>query len=291
MALAGSFISGVDQGVLALLGSKSTQALLRLIPFVDLILVCVCLGVAIHCGTHRLHLPVAGRLCGIMQQVLFTIALNTLLSNASVKRDPSLTCANLLGVYMLTRVFLPNGALPETAQYLVVFNLSTALQGFNAAGLAVAWAFAFVPHAFPWVGHDLSGLAQLVTVETFTSWLRGWLATGLLLPTTLILLYLCAPFIQAFPPLKRLYRFAVFAVSNDPQLLIVPAWLLGFALWGLWQLEADQVSRTLAALAGVNVGVLALLDSMQFAMDNDPAPTLLALLITIRILDDLSPAR
>lgn len=287
MTWAGSLATGVDQGVLALLGSKSSQALLRLIPHAELILVCVSLGVAIHCHIAPLRLPLAGRVCGIMEQVLFTIALNTLLSGAAVRRDPILTCGNLLSVFILTSVFLPHGALPETAQYLVVFNLSTALQGFGSAGLAIAWAFAFAPRAFPLVGQDLAALAQLVTVETCAAWLRSWLPHGLLLPTTLILLYLCAPFIQVFPPLQRLYRFAVFAVSNDPQLLLVPAWLLAFALWGLWQLEADQVSKAFAALAGVNVAVLAVLDAMRFAMDNDPAPTLLALLIAVRILDDV----
>lgn len=289
MTWAGSLATGVDQGVLALLGSKSSQALLKLIPHTDLILVCASLGMTVHAIPSRL--PLAGRVSGIMGQVLFTVALNTVLASAAVERDTPLTCANLLSVFILTSVLLPHGALPETAQYLVVYNLSTALQGFKATGLAVAWAFAFVPRVFPLVRHDLANLAQLVTVETFASWLRAWLPRGLLLPTTLVLLYLCAPFIRAFPPLQRLYRFAVFAVSNDPQLLLVPVWLIAFGLWGLWQLEPDQVSRAFAALAGVNVGVLALLDSMRFAMDNDPAPTLLSLLIAVRVWDEVAGRR
>lgn len=285
MTWTGSLATGVDQGVLALLGSKSSRALLRLIPHSDLILVCASLGLAVHAIPARL--PIAGRVSGIMGQVLFTVALNTVLASVSVERDTPLTCANLLSVFILTSVLLPHGALPETAQYLVVYNLSTALQGFKAAGLAVAWAFAFVPRVLPLIRQDLAALAQLVTVETGAAWLRVWLPRGLLLPTTLVLLYLCAPFIAAFPPLQRLYRFAVFAVSNDPQLLPVPAWLIAVALWGLWQLEPDPVSKAFAALAGVNVAVLALLDGMRFAMDNDPAPTLLALLIAVRIWDEV----
>ena len=110
----------------------------------------------------------------------------------------------------------------------------------------------------------------------------------MLLPTTLILLYLCAPFLGVFPPLQRIYRFAVFAVSNDPQLITTPAWLIAAALWALWQLEPDPVSKVLAARAGTSVGVVALLDAMNFAMDNDPAPTLLGLLIVLRIWEGVS---
>ena len=286
MTWVGSLATGIDQSVLALLGSKSSQALLRIIPHIDLILVCVSLGIVMHAVPARL--PLSGRVSGIMGQVVLTVALNTLLASASVERDIPLTCANLLSVYILTSVFLPRGALPETAQYLVVFNLSSSLQGFKDTGLAVAWAFAFVPSAFPaLLRGDMVSLAQLVTVETWSAWLRAWLPRGLLLPTALILLYLCAPFVNAFPPLQRLYRFAVFAVSNDPHFLLVPAWLVALALWGLWQLEPDAVSKAFAALAGVNVAVVALLDAMRFATDNDPAPTLIALLIIIRILDDV----
>lgn len=287
MTLIGSLATGVDQGVLALLGSKSSQALLRLIPHVDLILVCVSLGAVMH--AIPAHLPLARRVSSILGQVLFTVALDTSLSSVSVERSVPLTCANLISIFLLTSVFLPHGALPETAQYLVVFNLSTAIQGFHGSGLAVAWAFAFIPRAIPaLLGEDLVSLAQLVTVETWASWLRVWLPRGLLLPTTLVLLYLCAPFVQAFPPLQRLYRFAVFAVTNDPHFLLVPAWLVAVALWGLWQLEPDEVSKSFAARAGVNLGIVALLDAMRFAMDNDPAPTLMALLITIRIWDSVT---
>lgn len=288
MTWAGSLATGVDQSVLALLGSKSSQALLRVIPHLDLVLVCASLGAVMRAVPA--HLPLTGRVSGILGQVLFTVGLNTLLSSASVERDVPLTCANLISVFILSSVFIPHGALPETAQYLVVFNLSTALQGFKTSGLAVAWAFAFAPRAFPalLVRGDLVSLAQLVTVETCAAWLRAWLPRGLLLPTTLVLLYLCAPFVGVFPPLQRLYRFAVFAVTNDPQFLLVPVWLITLALWGLWQLEPDRVSRAFAALAGANTGVLALLDALRFAMDNDPAPTLLALLITIRIWDGVT---
>jgi hypothetical protein len=44
--------------------------------------------------------------------------------------------------------------------------------------------------------------------------------------------------------------------------------------------------RWLAAVAGINIGVLALLDAMRFAMDADPAPTLLALLVSVQILEE-----
>ena len=285
MSLGSSFAAGVDQGILTLLGSKTSVSLLKIVPHTELLLLCSGLIACLKSVSSKL--PIFGRISGVMAQVLNTIALNTLLSGATVEGDVPLTCANLLSIFFLTGGLMPHGSFPETAQYLVVYNLSTALEGFKAAGLSVAWAFAFVSHVMP-VKQDVVQLAQLVTTETVAAWLRAWLPPELLLPTTLILLYLCAPFLSVFPPLQRIYRFAVFAVSNDPQLITTPAWLIAAALWALWQLEPDPVSKVLAARAGTSVGVVALLDAMNFAMDNDPAPTLLGLLIVLRIWEGVS---
>jgi hypothetical protein len=63
---------------------------------------------------------------------------------------------------------------------------------------------------------------------------------------------------------------------------------VGSALWALWLADPDRIGRTFAATAGANVAVLVLLDSTQFAMDNDPAPVLIGLLVTIRILESQS---
>jgi hypothetical protein len=41
-------IAGLEQNVVALLGSRSSQALLRLMPHADLALACVALVVALH---------------------------------------------------------------------------------------------------------------------------------------------------------------------------------------------------------------------------------------------------
>ena len=58
--------------------------------------------------------------------------------------------------------------------------------------------------------YNVAALAQLVTVDTFTSWLKALLPRGALLPSTLLLLYLTVPFAVQFPLLTRLYRFVVF---------------------------------------------------------------------------------
>ena len=286
MSWGGAFTTGLDQGVVTLLGSKTSVTLLKIVPHTELLLLCCGLIACLKAVSSGV--PVIGRVSGVMAQVLNTIALNTLLSSATVQGDVPLTCANLLSIFFLTGVLVPHGSLPETAQYLVVYNLSAALQGFRVAGLSLAWALAFTSHVMP-VRQDLVQLAQLITTETVAAGLRSWLPPGLLLPTTLLLLYLCASFISVFPPLQRLYRFAVFAVSNDPQLLTIPAWLIAAALWALWQLEPDPVSKAWAAMAGANVGVIALLDAVNFTMNNDPAPTLLGLLIVLRIWEGVSP--
>ena len=62
-----------------------------------------------------------------------------------------------------------------------------------------------------------------------------------------------------------------------------PTWLVAAGLWALWLAEPDPVSKRLAAIAGRSVAVLAVLDAMRFAMDNDPAPLLIALLVAIQI--------
>jgi hypothetical protein len=38
-------------------------------------------------------------------------------------------------------------------------------------------------------------------------------------------------------------------------------------------------------VAGVNIAVLVVLDALRFATDNDPFPTLIALLTAVRILE------
>lgn len=277
-----SIVTGLDQGIVALLGSKSTQTLLRFTPAGELVLLCAGLMVAtraVPSGT-----PLMGRVSATMTQIFYTIALNAVLGAVVVPGDPGVSCVNLLGVFFLGASVGQEGA-SVTAQYLLVSNLSTALQGFGEGALALAWALAFVPHAMGW-DSSLAQLAQLVTVETFSSWSMRIIPQSFLLPSTIVLLYLLAPFTERFPALNRMYRFAVFAVSREMRLHAIPPWMLAAALWALWNVEPDPVSRRFAAVAGGTVGVLVLMDAMQFAMDNDPAPTLVALLISIQLFEE-----
>lgn len=215
-------------------------------------------------------------------QVLATIALNTGLTAAVVPGDSPLTCVNLLGVFFLGMAVRQEDA-GLTAQYLLVANLSNELRT-SPDALGIAWALVTVPAALG-VGADVVQLAQLVTVETYMGFLRSVLPKGGLLASTLLLLYLTAPFVEQFPTLARMNRFAVFAVSNDPQLHGVSPWTVAACLWGLWQADPEPTGRAFAAAAGANVAVLAVLDALRYAMDNDPAPVLVALLVGIRILE------
>lgn len=283
-SLPSSLILGLEQNIVALLGSKGSTAFLSFLPHEDLIIVCCALGIVTR-KAFPPKTPLLSRVSGIMEGVLTTLALNTLLSYVTVPRDTAATCANLLMVFFLSSVLMPSNSLSDTSQYLLVYNLSLALRGFKEAGLAIAWSLAFTPHAVPVVGPDVANLARLVSVETMANWLRQWLPASLLLPTTLVLLYLCAPFARDFPPLQRLFRFAVFAVTNDKQIGGVPHWLLVTALWVVSRIDPDPVGRAFAIMAGANVGVTVVLDTMQFAMEKDPGATLIAMLVTIRILE------
>jgi hypothetical protein len=218
-----------------------------------------------------------------MRQILSTIALNTTLCAVVVDNDSALTSLNLLGVFFFGSSLQQETA-GGTAQYLLISNLSTALQGFKGAALAVAWTIALVPTALC-MDSDLSELAQLVTVDTFTTWFKELLPRGTLLPSTLLLLYLIVPISREFPVLTRLYRFAVFSVANDPQVHAIPSWITAIGLWIMWLKDPDPIGRMFAAMAGANVAVLVVLDAMKVPMDNDPAPVLMAVLVTFRILE------
>jgi hypothetical protein len=273
-----AMVVGLEQGVVALLSSKSTQALLRFVPAAELALSCASL-VAVLQSVPR-QAVVAGRVSRLVSRVLATIALNTVLQSVARAPDAGIAAVNLLSVFFLSGVLDPDGAMATTAQFLLVSTLSDALQASDA--LSGAWALAFLPG----LPEDVAVLAQLVSVETFSTWLRGWMPPSLLLPSAALLLYLCAPFTAEFPTLGRLYRFAVFAFSEDAHFSALPAWLIAAGLWALYRMEPDSVSRRLASAAGVNVAVLAVLDATRFALDNDPAPTLLGLLVAIRILEE-----
>ena len=276
---------GLEQGVLALLSSKSTKALLSHVPHAsDLVLACCALTAILRALPPRT--AVAGRVSGIMTQVLFTIALNTVLEWVGTGTDVAIASAGLLAAYFAAQSLDVDGQIASTAQYLLVARLSETMRPYDRGEmLAVAWVLAF-PARSKILPPDAAQLAQLVTAESLSAWLRGWFPPSLLLPSTAVLLYLCAPFVDAFPALQRVYRFAVFAFTADTQLSLVPTWLLGAALWALWQVEADPVSRRLAAIAGSNAAVLVTLDAMRFTMDADPAPTLLALLVAVQILEE-----
>jgi hypothetical protein len=277
-----SLVMGLEQGIIALLGSKSTGALLRLVPASDLILACFALITVLHAVPETL--PVFGKVSTLISHVLSTVALNTLLQWVSTGSDPPLACFNLLAVFFLAESLTPGAELTLTAQYLLVASLSTSLRAFgHGEVLPVAWAISAVPESY--LPKDLTALAQLVTVESLSAGLQDWLPASLLLPSTVIVLYLFAPFMEKFPALGRLYRFAVFAISTDVNFATVPPWLVGAGLWGLWQVEPDPVSKRLAAVAGSNLVVLTLLDAMRFAVDNDPALILVTLLVSIRILE------
>ena len=272
---------GLEQGALALLGSRSSRALLRLVTHAELILACCALQVVTEAMPRGV--PVLGRVSSLMAQVLGTVALNAALDAVAVPKDPALTAANLLGIFFLGTATGQDDA-SVTAQYLLVARLSEELQDSSASLLGAAWALATVP-ALLGVGDDLVQLARLVTVETLLGFLRAHLVVaGGLLAASLLLLYLIAPFADEFPVLKRLNRFAVFAVSNDPRLHGVAPWIIAVALWGLWQADPEPAGRAFAVSAGSNVAVLATLDALAYVMDNDPAPVLVALLIGLQIL-------
>jgi hypothetical protein len=281
-SIPGSIVVGLEQGVLALLGSKSSRALVSLTPHADLVL----LSCALYCILQAVPewMPVAGRVSSIMANVFYTIGLNTLFDSVVMPGDTGLTCINLLGIFVMGSALDPNNSMTVTSQYLLVSTLSNALRGFREEGVLIACVLAFLPRALS-SGELFAGLAQLVAVDTFSTWLRGGLPRETLLLSTLVFLYLFAPFITEFPPLGRLYRFAVFAISNDSQLHSLSPWMLAVSMWILWQLEPDPVSKSLAAVAGANLGVLVLMDAMQFAMDNDPALILVSLLLIVRVLE------
>jgi hypothetical protein len=275
---------GLEQGLNALISSKATHAIVALTSSpTDAVLVCLSLAVLHRAFSQRQ--PVLWRLADITDRVLFSIALNTVLHWVSSERDILLLATSLLAIHSWAQALDRDGQISTTAQYLLVARLSALMDGLHRTDvLAAAWVLAFAPTGY--FSPDIAALAQLVTVESLNTWLQGWFPRSLLMPSTALVLYLCAPFIDEFPTLQRVYRFAVFALTSEAQLAGLPPWLLTVALWGAWRIDAEPVSRRLLAIAGTNLATLTVLDASRFAMDDDPVPTLIGAFLLIKILEE-----
>jgi len=271
-------VAGLDSGLVALLSSKSTDALLKHAGHEDLLLFCLSLTAVFRAVPAAWH--VVGRISVEMTQVLLSIAYNTVLQWVASSQDTGLAAVLLLTVYFWGEALDYGGKISTTAEYLLVSTLASRLRGH---ALLLAWALAFAPPTV--IPASLSSMAQLLTTETLTNFLAHWMPRSLLLLSTVLLLYLCAPFAKVLPFVSRLYRFSVFALSNDANLAGMPSWLIAAGLWAVWQVEVDPVGKRLLLVAGVNIAVLVVLDALRFATDNDPFPTLIALLTAVRILE------
>ena len=276
--------ASLDHNIVSLLASKTTQALLRVIPASELVLICSALTAISHAVPSKMQ--VMGRVSSLMTQILFSVALSTSLQWIADTQDTPLAATALLAVFFWGGALDPDGQLSVTSQYLLVDTLTSKFKGDNTL-LMASWAVAFAPHRL--VPQDAACLAQLVTTETLSTGLMQWMPRTTLLAATVVLLHLCAPFIPEFPALSRIYRFAVFALSNDQSVAAVPAWIVAAALWAVWSLENDPVIKRMTSVAGTSFAVLTCLDALRFATDNDPVPTLLALIFTVRILQEDEP--
>jgi len=278
--------TGVEQGVVALLGTKSSEELLRLIPHEDVLLMSIALTTVVSALSSSDSLSSVKVVSSLLYQVLSTVTLDTLLGYVTIPDDPITTCFNLLCVFFAG--YASQRSEPSmAAQYVLVSNITAAIRAFQDEALAIAWALSVIPATLGIATGNLNALMQLVTVETFMGWIRAALPQETLLPAALLLLYLTAPFVAQYPVLRRMYRFAVFAVTNDHVVHTVPPWLVAVGFWGAWVVDTrpSSAGKTFAANAAANVGVIAVLDAARFALDNDPAPTLISILIAFQILD------
>lgn len=278
-------MTGVEQGVVALLGTKSSEELLVLVPQGDLLLITTALAVLTSSKSVPGGTPLVGRVSSLVHQIFQTITLNTLLSVVSVQHDPITTCFNLLAVFFFGSA-IQQDEIGLASQYVLVARLVDVIQVFRDEALAIAWAISAIPNTLGVTGGLLS-LAQLTTVDTFLGRLKGVLPTETLLPAALLLLYLTAPFVAEYPLLRRMYRFAVFAVTNDQQVHVLPLWVIVVGCWIAWLVDTrhTSVGKTFAANTAANVGVVAVLDSARFVLDNDPALALISILVAFQILE------
>lgn len=278
--------TGVEQGVVALLGTKSSEELLLLISHEDVLLMSAAFTAIVYTWSSRDSLSSIGVVSSLLYQVMSTVTLNTLLGYVTVPGDSITTCFNLLCVFFAGYA-LHQGEPSMAAQYVLVANVTAAIQAYQDEALAIAWTLSVVPVALGVTTGSLHSLTQLVTVETFMGWIRAALPQDTLLPAALLLLYLTAPFVAQYPVLRRMYRFAVFAVTNDQVVHAVPPWLVAIFFWCAWFMDSrpSSAGKTFAANAAANVGVVAILDAARFVLDNDPVPTLLSILIAFQIIE------
>lgn len=271
-------ISELDRGLVALLSSKSSEALLRFAGGEQVVFFCISLTALFRAVPSNWH--VIGRISVEMTQTLLSIAYNIVLQEVASSLDAGLDSVILLAVYFWSDALDPTAWFSTTAEYLLVSVLAGKLQG---QALLLAWAIAFIPRQL--IPSNVTSIAQLLVTQTLTDFLALWMPRSLLVLSTVIMLYLCAPFTEILPVIHRLYRFSVFALFNDSNLLGVPSWLIAAVLWAIWQTEPEPIARRLVLVAGVNISVLVVLDAMRFATDNDPFPTLIALLTAVRIVE------
>jgi hypothetical protein len=101
--------TGLEQGMLALLGRKSASALRRLVPAPDLALACLALVAILRAAPRRA--AVLGRASGLMAQVLFSTALDAVLRGVSATQDEGLACVSLLAIFYWGGALDPHGEL------------------------------------------------------------------------------------------------------------------------------------------------------------------------------------
>ncbi len=104
---------GLEQGVVTLLGSKSSVALMKMTNPSDLILTTLALIALMRAVPE--YVMVVGRVSRIMGKVLVTVSLNSVLHAVSNWNDVGLASLNLIAVYFVAGALDPHGNISITA--------------------------------------------------------------------------------------------------------------------------------------------------------------------------------
>jgi len=269
---------GLETGMWAALGRATTGSLLRAVPPQDLTLYC---WAALTLARGLPDVLLVRRVSRIFVRAFFSIAVRSSLQSAVLPGDTGLTLVHLLSLYLLAST-VHQDAMKGSAQYHLVSALAECLRRLGAAALPAAALAASLP---PGLHPSFPELSRLVMVDVFMGALLGALPPTEVFLAVVLLLYLTSPFAALFPSLLNLYAYAVYAATADAQLRSLPLWELGYALALVWRLSPDPVSARVAAVAGGSVLVQMLLAWLQPAMQNDPFLVLLAVLMSIDILE------
>lgn len=199
-------LGAIESSVVALLSKLASGILSKLVTGGDLIAVAI--SVYVLCESMP-KVQFVHRIMDVFSKIAKGMAFNLILQQVHMK-ESLLSLSNLLCVTLLLNSVQ---TLSVPAQYLFADQMVAAANklgddGFEAILLAMVLTTTITQDE---MCHKLS---SLVLVNYLNTWLSSHLPGHLRLVTAMLMLYFCAPLLDRFPALTKIYNFAIYTSSD-----------------------------------------------------------------------------